>query len=217
MLQKHEDYYSNTRWDIIKLIPRGDHRILEIGCGQGDTGEALKQQGKTIEVVGIEKEPAIAKAARTKLDEVICTDVETAELPFSEDHFDYVIAADVLEHLIDPWMLVDKIRRHLKRGGHLIASIPNIRNWRTIIDLFFKGQWTYRPDGLLDDTHLRFFTKKSILKLFQSRHFEVDYIVPNFKLPMKKQRNITSIINSLTLHLLEDFLTFQYIIIARKL
>ncbi len=214
MLEKHEDYFSSTRFDLVEFVDKGDNKILELGCGEGNTCVALKSRGKAIEVVGVEKDPKIAQIARMKVDKVICADIEAVELPFSEGYFDYVIIGDVLEHLYNPWILVNRLGRYLKRGGYVIASIPNIRNWRIIKDLVLKGEWKYCSEGLLDETHLRFFTKKGVLGLFQSECFFVTRIIPRFKLlPTGKAK----IVNSLAFGLLEEFLAVQYVVKVRKL
>lgn len=214
MLHKPNAYFGVIRHDLMELVPKGDNKILEIGCGVGNTGKALKEQGKAIEVVGIEKVPKIAQIAKTRIEEVLCADVEALELPFTEEYFDYVIMGDVLEHLYDPWMVVKRVGRYVKKGGYIIASVPNTRNWRIVKDLILKGEWKYCSDGLLDDTHLRFFTKKSMTRLFQSEHFVVNCIIPTFKFWPRSKRNI---VNSVTFGLFEDFLTFRYIVEARKL
>lgn len=213
MLEKNKNYFKFVRWELIELVPKGNNKILEIGCGEGNTGNALKKQGKAVEVVGIEKESAIADIAKTKIDKVLCANVETVEIPFSEGYFDYVIIGDVLEHLYDPWMVVNKLGRYLKKGGSIIASIPNIRNWQIVKDLVLKGEWKYCSGGILDDTHLRFFTKKSMIRLFQSENFVVNRIIPAFKFHPTDRCNIR---NRFTFGLLEDFLTFQYIVEVRK-
>ena len=217
MLNKDQNYYSGIRWDLISFVSEGNNRILEIGCGEANTGKALKEQGKAIEVIGIETVPEIARIAETKIDKVLCVDVETIELPFSEGYFDYVIMGDLLEHLYDPWLLIRKLRPYLKQGGYIIASIPNIRNWRIIKSLVLKGEWKYCPDGLLDDTHLRFFTKKSILNLFSSKDFSVHRLIPKFEFRPTYRSSIIKPFNNITFGLFEEFLTFQYIVIARKL
>lgn len=217
MLNKDQNYYSGIRWDLISFVSEGNNRILEIGCGEGNTGKALKEQGKAVEVVGVEKVPEIAEIAKTKIDKVLCADVETIELLTSTGDFDYIIMGDVLEHLYDPWICVNKLGRYLKKGGVLIASIPNIRNWRIIKSLVLKGEWNYSSDGLLDDTHLRFFTKRSILKLFSSKDFVLHRLIPKFEFRPTYKSGIIKQFNNITLGLFEDFLTFQYIVIARKL
>jgi len=217
VLNKDQNYYHGIRWDLINFVSKGNNRILDIGCGDGNTGKALKDQGKAVEVVGIEKVSEIAQIAETKIDKVICANVETIELPFNEGYFEYILMGDVLEHLYDPWTLVNNMGRYLKKGGVLIASIPNIRNWCIIKSLVLKGEWNYSSDGLLDDTHLRFFTKKSILKLFSSEDFLVHRLIPEFEFRPTYKFGIKKQFNIITLGLFEDFLTFQYIVIARKL
>jgi 2-polyprenyl-3-methyl-5-hydroxy-6-metoxy-1,4-benzoquinol methylase len=213
MLEKNNNYFSDIRWDIINLIPAGKNRILEIGCGTGNTGKTLKEEGKAIEVTGVEKIVPIAESARKNLDKVVTADIETLELPFTQEYFDYVIMADVLEHLYDPWGTLDRLRKYMKKGGHIIASIPNIRHWRIVWGLVFKGDWNYNRAGLLDDTHIRFFTKKTMMKLFQSKGFTIHLITPRFKLEPANRYNI---LNNLTLRLLEEFWAEQYIIMAKK-
>jgi methionine biosynthesis protein MetW len=213
MLKKNNSYFSDIRWDIISLIPAGGNKILEIGCGTGITGKTLKEKNKAVEVIGIEKIANIAQQAEKNIDKVITADIEILELPFDDEYFDYVILADILEHLYNPSAVLNKLRKYIKKDGCIIASVPNIRYWKILIDLVLKGKWTYCSEGILDDTHLRFFTKKSIIELFQSAGFTVDTIAPRFKLQPKKYDNF---LNNLTLRLLEEFWTMQYIIMAKN-
>jgi ubiquinone/menaquinone biosynthesis C-methylase UbiE len=215
MLSKEKKYFNFTRRELIKFVKKGNNRVLEIGCGTGNTGRALKEEKKAMEVTGIELIPEIAEAAKSKLDRVICGDIEVLDLPFREEYFDYIIAGDVLEHLSDPWKTLNKIRRYIKRGGYIIASIPNVRNWRIIRDLILKGKWEYSQSGTLDDTHLRFFTKKSIIKMFKNSEFGKIKIVPVFKTDSKKSKS--HLINIFTFGLFEEFLTPAYIVKAIKL
>ena len=211
---KKEDYFNSTRWDLIRLIRNGNNKVLEIGCGTGNTGRALKENGKATEVIGVEIIPEIAKTAGTKLDKVICGDIEVLDLPYRE-YFDYVIAGDVLEHLYNPWAIINKIKIYIKKGGYVIASIPNVRNWRILKDLILKGEWKYVSAGILDNTHLRFFTKKSIIELFKNNGFSEIRIIPAFK--VKSKKNKFNLINIFTFGLFEEFFTTQYIVKARKI
>lgn len=213
MLEKNNNYFSDIRWDIINLIPVGKNKILEIGCGTGNTGKVLKEQGKAVEVIGIEKIPYAAESARENLNAVITADIETLKMPFDKGCFDYIIAADILEHLYNPWLTISNLKAYTKKDGFVIASLPNIRNWRIVWGLIFKGDWNYSNAGLLDDTHIRFFTKKTMMKLFQSEGFTIHLITPRFRLEPANRYNI---LNNLTLHLLEEFWAEQYIIMARK-
>ncbi len=216
MVRKDNLYFGNIRHDVIELVAPGANRILDIGCGEGNTGQLLKEQGKAAEVVGVEKIAEVAEIARTRIDTVLCVDVEAMSLP-NTDYFDYIIMGDVIEHLYDPWALVNNMGQYLKKGGFVIASVPNIRNFRIIKSLFLKGEWNYSSDGLLDDTHLRFFTKKTIVELFSSEDFAVERLISKFEFRPTYRTTIIKSLNNVTLHLFEDFLAFQYIVIARKL
>jgi len=213
MLNKNNNYFSDIRWDIISLIPAGNNKILEIGCGTGNTGKTLKEKKKASKVIGIEIIEQAAKQAEKNLDKVFNTDIEVFDLQFTAEYFDYIILADILEHLHNPLAILEKLKKYIKKNGWIIASIPNVRYWKVIRDLVIKGEWTYRPDGILDDTHLRFFTKKSIIKLFQLAGFSVDVIKPRFELQPKKN---DILINNWTLGLFEEFWTMQYIIMAKN-
>jgi 2-polyprenyl-3-methyl-5-hydroxy-6-metoxy-1,4-benzoquinol methylase len=211
---KEEGYFNATRWTLIKFVEGSNNRILEVGCGSGNTGQALKKEGKAKEVIGVEIESEIAKEAGNKLDQVISGDIEVIDLPFEKEFFDYIIVADVLEHLRDPWETLINLKYYLKERGYVIASIPNIRNWRILRDLIFRGKWEYTKAGILDNTHLRFFTKKSIIELFKKNGYGELKIIPAFKVEVKKSK--TYLINILTFGLLKEFLTAQYIIKAKK-
>jgi SAM-dependent methyltransferase len=206
-------YHAQTRWDLIEFVPDTGSRVLEIGCGTGNTGAALKKLGRAAEVVGIECEPAPAQRAAEQLDRVVTTDIEDEALALPQEYFDCIIAGDVLEHLQNPWAAVDRLRPCLKPGGRFIASVPNIRYWRVLKDLVFAGRWEYGPSGILDRTHLRFFTRRTLASLFDPAHFAVERIVPRFAFwPRSKSR----FFNRLTLGRFEEFLTSQYIIVARR-
>ena len=211
--EKSESYYQDARGDLVQLVEAGRHRILDVGCGAGSLGAALKAAGKAREVIGIEKHEAAAHVAESRIDRVLCADVETAELPLEEGTFDYIVAADVLEHLVDPWTVVKRLARLLRSGGHMIASIPNVRFCKVVLPLIVQGEWRYRSQGVLDDTHLRFFTKKSMRRLFDEPSLVVRQILPAFKLlPGCKAHRL----NRFTLGLFEDFLTIRYLVEVTK-
>ena len=167
---RQANYYDNDRPELAALVPGNARWILDVGCGKGRLGRLLRQEGH--HVCGIELVSAIAEEAAGHLDEVLCGDVETAELPWPERSFDAIICADVLEHLIDPWQTTRRLASLLVPRGLLIASIPNVQNWRVIRNLI-RGRWDYRERGILDHGHLRFFTSKSIQELFEKAGLEL--------------------------------------------
>lgn len=207
---KADDYYSEYRDDMAALIEAGDNVVLEIGCGKGNTGRILREKNKAAKLVGVEINPEMAAAAGKVFDQVMCGDVETLELPGEYGPYDYVICGDVLEHLCNPWAALKKMHTVVKPGGFIIASIPTLRHWRVMRDLVFKGEFTYRENGTLDITHLRFFTKKSIRKLFEESNFKVLRIEPN------TFGTKASLVNNVTFGILEEFLTLRYLVKAKR-
>jgi 2-polyprenyl-3-methyl-5-hydroxy-6-metoxy-1,4-benzoquinol methylase len=164
-------YFEFARPELLALVPRSARKVLEIGCGAGRLGEALKAR-QPAEVVGIEVVEAAAQVARERLDQVFAGDVEAMELPFAPASFDAVVCGDVLEHLRRPEELLRRVRGWLRPSGRLIASIPNVRH-HTVVRSLLDGNWTYEPAGLLDRTHLHFFTRRDIEDLLRDTGFTV--------------------------------------------
>jgi methionine biosynthesis protein MetW len=152
--------YERARPEILEHVPWTATRVLDLGCATGTTGAALKAR-QDVEVVGIELEPEYAREAATRLDHVITGDVETAR---PEGGFDVLIAADVLEHLRDPWTALRAHARRLEPGGTAIVSLPNVAHWSTYAHLA-RGTWPRRPEGIFDATHLRWFTLRDAREL----------------------------------------------------
>ncbi|MEN6617557.1 MAG: methyltransferase domain-containing protein, partial [Syntrophorhabdus sp.] len=168
---KDQSYYDFERSDVIDFISENGikpKRVLEIGCARGSTGKKLRQIFDIEYYAGIELSPDAANIARNHLDTVIIADVEKEDLTLhgiKYADFDMVIALDVLEHLYDPWNVAAQLKRYLKPGGYVVASIPNIQNI-TILKSLSRGTWQYCDSGILDATHIRFFTQDSIAALF---------------------------------------------------
>ena len=213
MFEKKSIYFENIRTDIISLVDEGKNKILEIGCGTGNTGSELKKKGKASEVIGVDIVPEVVEAAQSKIDRVICADVEMLNLPLKNEYFDFILLGDVLEHLKNPWQVLIYLTQFLKKGGYVIASIPNVRYWKVVMKLVFKAEWKYSSDGVLDNMHLRFFTRKSILELIASANLKVRFICPATEL---QPPNLCKKLNHLTFGLFEDFLTINYLVKAQK-
>lgn len=206
----NEGYYNHERIEVIQMVNSSALTILDIGCGKGRLGYNLKLENPNRKVVGIELNHNAAAEAAKILDDLIVGDIETLDLPFIPEYFDTIILADILEHLKEPLQLLIKLRKFLKPEGNVICSIPNVGHYTAIMQLVFKG-WEYKDYGIFDRTHLRFFSKKSMLELLQQAGFKIDTIKPKIEASKKAK-----LINALCLNSLEDFLAMQYIIRAIK-
>ena len=175
---KDRAYFRNARLDYVEALPADPNAsILELGCGNGATGAAAKRAGKCGRYVGIEMfEPEALQAAEV-LTRVHVGNVETLELPYEEATFDALIMSEVLEHLIEPDVVLTRLVRLVKPAGLVYASSPNIAHWKPIWDLI-QGRFEYQQQGLMDRTHLRWFTPASFRRLFQNAGVEVDSLRP---------------------------------------
>ena len=176
--EKPSDYYTHVRREIVDEVPIDSGSVLEIGCAGGRTGEVLKLEGRAKWVTGVELIDTAAEQAKKVLDQVLIGSIEQIDLPFSDGQFDVIILADVLEHLVDPWAALRRIKPYLKQNGLMVVSLPNVRNWRVLMPLFFLGKWEYQDAGIMDRTHLRFFTRTGMIDLFNACCLEVKKISP---------------------------------------
>ena len=157
--EKNLQYFSFSRPDVISVLPKNpNQKILEIGAGTGNMLLQIKQSGFAAEVMGVElmKQPG-SNQENPHIDKFQIGDIEHDTIDAPLDYFDVIICADVLEHLADPWKVVEKLTRHLKPNGLFIASIPNIREWKSLFRIIFNGDFRYQQQGIMDKTHLRFF------------------------------------------------------------
>jgi SAM-dependent methyltransferase len=154
-------YSSHDR--ILKIVGREKRpvKILDVGAAGGYLGKIWNRNGHY--VAGIEYDAASAERARKYYDAFLVADIETFDFPFREE-FDYIVFADVLEHLRDPAEVLQRCLPALKDSGKLILSVPNIANWVIRLSLLF-GKFDYMDRGILDRTHLRFFTLRSLQQL----------------------------------------------------
>lgn len=169
---KPREYFAGVRADIVDQLPHDPAgRILEIGCGEGATGALAKAQGKCARYIGIDRDAEAAASARQVLDMVIEGDVEALDLAQTGGPFDAVILSEVLEHLVDPWALIARLRQIMRPGALIHASSPNIAHHR-IIRALLRGQFAYAESGAMDRTHLRWFTPQSYRSMFEEAGFE---------------------------------------------
>jgi 2-polyprenyl-3-methyl-5-hydroxy-6-metoxy-1,4-benzoquinol methylase len=170
---KPDWYYACPRKEMLKYVPEASRTVLDVGCGEGLFGHALQQQVAGREVWGIEIDPIAAGEAEGQIDKVLVGDVETVLSGLPEGHFDCVVFNDVLEHLVDPESVLRKITRYMTPNGIVVCSIPNVRYFPVLFRLILRKEWRYVDNGVLDRTHLRFFTIKSIQQMFEELRYDV--------------------------------------------
>ena len=175
MTQERQLHYPHSsREEMSSYLPKDAQKILDVGCNSGAFGEKLKAQ-KDIEVWGVEPDPIAAAEAREVLDQVINSHFdEYTNLP--DGAFDAVVFNDVLEHLADPWRALRLTARKLRPTGVVVASIPNFRQIDNLMHILLECDFHYEDRGIRDSSHLRFFTRKSILRLFEETSYRVEVI-----------------------------------------
>ncbi|MBI1807850.1 MAG: class I SAM-dependent methyltransferase [Ignavibacteria bacterium] len=208
--EKNVAYFSGTRPEIISLVPRGIKKLLDVGCGNGDLAYVAKTSLAIQEVVGVELYKPAAEVARTKLDRVIEGNIEELALHFPDGHFDCIVCADVLEHTKDPWLVLRKLRRCLNDEGVLIASIPNLRHIDPILMILFD-RFEYEESGILDKTHLRFFSLRTMRKMFDETGYKILTEWTNRSRSWKFK-----LLNLFSLGLMRPFSVYQYIFVVNK-
>ena len=209
MGSKPPGYHGQSRPEMVAFVPSSARRVLDVGCGEGLFGAALKARGA--EVWGIELDAAAAEQAAVRLDRVVPGDVTAAFGELPAGHFDCIVFNDVLEHLVDPYAVLVASKRLLAPGGVVVCSLPNVRHFRVLWNLIVRKQWRYEDSGVLDRTHLRFFTEKSIAEMFQGLGFEI--------LEIRGIGGFTSwkfaLIGRLSLGLLSDAFHLQFACVVR--
>jgi len=165
--------------DLLALVPTGARRLVEVGCSSGALARAYRLLNPGCHYVGIEAVPAYAELARRHCDAVVDADIERLDEEALRRDFpcDCWIFGDVLEHLVDPWRLLARVRRVIPPDGSVVACIPNAQHWSVQARLN-SGRFVYEDIGLLDRTHLRWFTRSTIVDLFNGAGFRIVAALP---------------------------------------
>ena len=160
--------------DILKIMPKNLGKVVEVGCSSGALAKAYVSENPECKYTGIEIDADFAEIAKQYCCEVIHGNIEN----FDEAKFlklfpaDCWIFGDTLEHLYDPWALLQRIRPHLMQGAQIIACIPNAQHWSIQASLN-SGYFMYQDQGLMDRTHIRWFTRTTIIDLFESTGYKI--------------------------------------------
>jgi 2-polyprenyl-3-methyl-5-hydroxy-6-metoxy-1,4-benzoquinol methylase len=201
-------YFDLPRPEVLQAIPRGVTSLLDVGCFEGGFGAALKVERNAF-VWGVEQDRRAASVAARRLDRVT---VGTFPQAIPNRAFDCITFLDSLEHMEDPWTALRQAHELLTRHGTVVASIPNVQHFSVIAGLI-RGHFAYTDAGILDRTHLRFFTKRTIVDLFEGSGFAVTSVIPLHTDPSSSRLGrLLSWGGDRTL----DFRAMQYLVKARS-
>jgi 2-polyprenyl-3-methyl-5-hydroxy-6-metoxy-1,4-benzoquinol methylase len=203
------EYYRHTRKEMLPFVPTDAARILEIGCAHGNFAAILKQRNQA-EAWGIELDPRIASEAVDKLDRVLIGSIEANLSSLPVNYFDCIVCNDVLEHLTDPEATLRSLLQLMAPGAVLVGSIPNVRYFHVLFDLVWNADWQYTDYGVLDRTHQRFFTGKSLARTLRSCGYHPHQISGINPTPSIKAK----LASALTLGMLNDCRYLQYAFVA---
>jgi len=206
-VKQNEDYFSSIRKDVITFMGANkDLTILEVGAGTGATLTELKKTGVAKEIHAYD----LVDVCKNKeyFNSFTIDNIEQQkELQFNKNYFDAIILADVLEHLLDAENTIAILLPYLKKDGAIYLSLPNIRYANALYKIVVKGSFEYEDFGIFDKTHLRFFCKKDMKKLFESfPELKIDKIESNLK-NLKSKRTT---LNKFTFGAFEEFLSLQF-------
>jgi methionine biosynthesis protein MetW len=177
---------SNVHRIELEMIPEGVS-VLDVGCHSGIMGQVLREK-KQAKVIGIDTDPDALHAASRRLDAALFTDIDQRDWTgnlFAEgyENFDVILFGDVLEHTHYPERILEEVKKLLKPGGEIIVSIPNIAHWRIRMGLLF-GRFDYADSGILDRTHLHFYTRLTARKLLEENGYRISRMdVAGYNLP----------------------------------
>jgi 2-polyprenyl-3-methyl-5-hydroxy-6-metoxy-1,4-benzoquinol methylase len=213
-------YFDTLRDEIEPLVPASLSVVMDVGCGKGVTSRWLKQIRPDITTVGVEIDESIAATAASAVDTVLVVDLDKGLDPLASyvGRVDLLLLLDVLEHLRDPWTRLTELRALLTPTGVVIASIPNVRNIKVLRPLLISGEWQYQSSGILDRTHLRFFTRRTVLELFAGAGYEIQKITSTGPLQARRVKSLSGgiafLANTMLAGSLTDFLAHQYVVRA---
>jgi len=200
------DYYSRVRnWPSLFDI-KSNAKVLDIGCGAGSLGKYLIDRYES-NVTGLDIVQDNYQESSKVLNRAIIGDMETMDIKELGGDFDYIIFSDSLEHMIDSNKVIEIVKTLLASDGILLISMPNVRNFRVTFPLLLSDSWEYKDEGLLDWTHMRFFTYSSLLDLLDLHDFKICRVEVDLPISSK-----VGIINLLTFGLLKKHLTSHYFV-----
>ncbi len=210
-MKEKVSYYALARPEIASVVPAGIKTILDIGTGEGYFLKLVKEQ-KGCETWGIEVNTIAVEMAKTHVNHIIPGKVEDVLHLIPDDYFDCITFNDVLEHMVAPHDVLTMMKPKLSKNGIIIASIPNVRYIFNLYELLVKKDWDYKDAGILDSTHLRFFTQKSMKSMIERAGYKLESQTGSNEITSWKFR----LFNLVTLGIFSDSRFLQFICIAEK-
>jgi 2-polyprenyl-3-methyl-5-hydroxy-6-metoxy-1,4-benzoquinol methylase len=204
------DYHGHARREILPYLPKKFAKVVDVGGSAGGTLSAIRQMEPRAMTVCLDADEPSLSIARAQGHEAFRCDLN-GEIPNVFDDADVVLFLDILEHLVDPWSVLSAIVGKLRPGTSVIVSLPNVRYWNVSLNLVLRGRWTLQDAGVLDRTHLRFFTRSTGAALIRSGGLVLKKTIPKVSAGRRFK-----ILNALTLSVFEDFMSPQNIYIAIK-
>lgn len=169
-MAKSREYYQSNRSNLVDLLPQAYHRVLEVGCAEGCFSSNLDPEA---EIWGVEMDSCAAEIAKKRMKKVVRGAYMDVADQLPDDYFDLVICNDVIEHMPDADGFLDEIKKKMTRGAWLMGSVPNVRHYANLFFLLILKDWKYEDSGILDRTHLRFFSKKSLNRLLHDHGYRI--------------------------------------------
>lgn len=209
-----DTYYRLARRSLLDLFEGpAPQRVLEIGCGAGENLVLLKRRFPGCEVVGVEyREEAVQLGRATKeIDQIRQLDVQTAApSTFESGYFDLLVLSHVLEHFVEPEAILQLSLRWVREGGHVLIALPNVRHVSVLWDLALHDEFRYRPSGILDRSHLRFYTHASACRLIEGAGLKTVQFSPEFG----GRKSV--LLNRLSFGLAQGFAAYAYNFLTQK-
>ena len=169
---KANDYFNHERPEMLAFLPEGCKKVLDVGCGEGTFVKQIKDKTGA-EAWGIELMAEPGAEAKKILDKVFVGPCENFVVDLPENYFDVIYCNDVLEHLVDPYSVLNTLKGKLSENGVVISSIPNIRYHDAFKKIILQKKFEYEGHGIFDKTHMRFFTKSSIAKMYEDQGYKI--------------------------------------------
>jgi 2-polyprenyl-3-methyl-5-hydroxy-6-metoxy-1,4-benzoquinol methylase len=212
------DYSNIARTALIDMIKEDKNKpieVLELGCAMGSTLNRIKRFWPNARIHGVEYDPGVAEVA-AHITDIIQGDVENMVIPYEQKQFDYIICADVLEHLRDPEATVRRFMPYLKDDGHFLISLPNIRHHAVLSMIALQGRFDYGDSGILDRTHVKFFTRDTAIEMLESAGLKVLKVDRNYNGQVGENEFVTRLVQTFDVSDPEELNVFQYYFLAKK-